>query len=64
MMMMYHLLHGGRANSHLINKYPSFFVLKYNKKSRVVTPMRADRYCGLGPWTQHGLYSITQHWES
>ena len=20
--------------------------------------MRADRYCGLGPWTQHGLYSI------
>ena len=20
--------------------------------------MRADRYCGFGPWTQHGLYSI------
>ena len=24
----------------------------------VFTPMRADRYCGLGPWTQYGLYSI------
>ena len=22
------------------------------------TPMRVDRYCGFGPWTQHGLYSI------
>jgi hypothetical protein len=21
-------------------------------------PMRVDRYCGFGPWTQHGLYSI------
>ena len=21
-------------------------------------PMRADRYCGFGPWTQHRLYSI------
>ena len=24
----------------------------------VCNPMRADRYCGLGPWTQYGLYSI------
>ena len=25
--------------------------------------MRADGYCGgLGPWTQHGLYSINTAW--
>ena len=23
-----------------------------------MSEMRADRYCGFGPWTQHRLYSI------
>ena len=37
--------------------------IKEQKKKRknddeIINPMRADRYCGFGPWTQHGLYRI------
>ena len=46
--------HGSKTKKNIV----VLFRTRTYSTTTIYYPMRADRYCGFGPWTQHRLYSI------